>query len=178
MKKLLILITLIVSVYADDDHYKHGKYDKYKRAGVAPVTNQLYINECAACHFAYQPGLLPSNSWKRMMSNLENHFGTDATLLDEDFKAISTYLEDNSAEKAMGYKRSNKIARSMRNNGEIIAISKTPYFIREHREIPKRFIKQKEVKGLFNCIACHTTAQRGIYSERDIKIPNYGRWDD
>ncbi|XOB62185.1 diheme cytochrome c [Campylobacterota bacterium DY0563] len=167
----LILITLFVStVFAD--------WYSFKKAGVMPVKNQLYINECAACHFGYQPGLLPSNSWKKMMSGLENHFGVDATLLEEDFKAISKYLDENSAEKALGYKRSKKIARSMRNDGNIIAISKTPYFIKEHREIPSRFISQKEVKGLFNCTACHTTAQKGIYSERDILIPNYGRWDD
>lgn len=167
----LIFITLLgSSLYAD--------WYSFKKAGVMPVENQLYINECGACHFAYQPGLLPSNSWKKMMSGLENHFGVDATLLDEDFKTISKYLDENSAEKALNYKRSKKIARSMRNNGNIITISKTPYFIKEHREIPSRFINQKEVKGLFNCTACHTTAQKGIYSERDILIPNYGRWDD
>jgi hypothetical protein len=53
-----------------------------------------------------------------------------------------------------------------------------PYFIRKHREIPRRIIKQKEVKTLSNCTACHTTAEKGVYSERAIRIPNYGRWDD
>lgn len=171
--RMMILFTLLISALFADEH----KYS-YKKQGVAPVNNQLYINECAACHFAYQPGLLPSNSWKKMMGNLENHFGVDATLLDEDFKAISKYLNENSAEKAMEYKRSKKIVRSMRDDGTIIAVSKTPYFIKKHREIPSKYINQKKVKGLFNCIACHTTAQKGIYSQRDIIIPNYGRWDD
>jgi len=169
--RLIFLFTIFISTLFAD-------WYSYKKPGVAPVQNKLYINECAACHFAYQPGLLPSNSWKKMMAGLDNHFGVDATLLDEDFKAISKYLDDNSAQKALAYKRSKKIARTMRNDGSIIAISKTPYFIKEHREIPKRFINQKEVKGLFNCTACHTTAQKGIYSERDILIPNYGKWDD
>jgi len=169
--KLLVFITLFISTLFADWH-------GYKKPGVNPVKNQLYINECGACHFPYQPGLLPNNSWKKMMSNLENHFGVDATLLDEDFDKISKYLDENSAEKALNFKRSKKIVRSMKNDGTIIAISKTPYFIRKHDEIPKRLIEQKEVKGLFNCKACHTTAQKGIYSERDILIPNYGRWDD
>lgn len=172
MRTLLLFTLLISALFAEEHNYS------YKKPGVAPVDNKLYVNECAACHFAYQPGLLPSNSWKKMMAGLENHFGVDATLLDEDFKAISKYLNDNSAEKAMEYKRSNKIVRSMRDDGTIIAVSKTPYFIKKHREIPEKYIKQDEVKGLFNCIACHTTAEKGIYSERDIKIPNYGRWDD
>ncbi|QKF83516.1 diheme cytochrome c [Halarcobacter ebronensis] len=170
MKTIFIFILLISSLVASE--YKS------KVAGVAPVNNSLYIKECGACHFAYQPGLLPSNSWKKMMSNLESHFGADATLAQEDFVAISQYLEQNSAEKAYAYKRSYKIANSMRDDGTIIAISKTPYFIKEHKGIPKKYIEQESVKGLFNCIACHTTAQKGIYSERDILIPNYGRWDD
>ncbi|WP_206732078.1 diheme cytochrome c [Halarcobacter ebronensis] len=170
MKTIFISIVFISSLFASE-------YNS-KTPGVAPINNSLYINECAACHFAYQPGLLPSNSWKKLMSNLQNHFGTDATLADEDFIAISKYLEQNSAEKSYNYKRSYKIANSMRDDGTIIAISKTPYFVKEHRGIPKKFIEQEEVKGLFNCKACHTTAQKGIYSERDILIPNYGRWDD
>ena len=39
-----------------------------------------YQQECAACHLAYPPGLLPAASWQRLMSNLPRHFGTDASL--------------------------------------------------------------------------------------------------
>ena len=50
--------------------------------------------------------------------------------------------------------------------------------VQKHREIRKDLITQPDVKGLFNCMACHTTADKGIYSERAINIPNYGRWED
>ena len=50
--------------------------------------------------------------------------------------------------------------------------------VREHREIPKKLILQPEVKSFANCNACHTKAESGSYREREIRIPNYGRWED
>ncbi len=173
MKYLLLVILIFNFMYSDDDYYYGSK------KGVKPVENRLYINECGACHFAYQPGLLTEKSWVKLMSDLDNHFGVDASLLKEDLITLSTYLKNNSAEKNMNYKRSRKIAYSIqRLDAYPIAITKVPYFKKEHNEIPNRLIKQEKVKGLFNCTACHTTAKKGIYSERDILIPNYGRWDD
>ncbi|WP_419766372.1 MAG: diheme cytochrome c [Arcobacter sp.] len=170
--KTVIFLTIISSCIFADSYFFGGK------AGVKPVDTQLYKTECGACHFAYQAGLLPSNSWNKMMNNLENHFNTDATLAKEDFEAIKDYLNKNSAEKAMQYKRSNRIVSSIRNNDIPESISKTPYMIRKHDELRPSMIKQDDVKGLFNCVACHTTANKGIYSERDIRIPNFGRWED
>lgn len=169
MRVLSILTFFSLLLFADSGYYKRG---------VAPVSNELYKNECGACHFDYQAGLLPESSWKKIMANLENHFNTDATLEKEDFKTIMEYLKNNSAEKHMEYKRSNRIVKSIKKGTIPKSISKTPYMIRKHREIRTNLITQEEVKGLFNCTACHTTAQKGIYSERDIKIPNYGRWYD
>ena len=48
---------------------------------------------------------------------------------------------------------------------------------RKHKEIRKDLITQKEVKGLFNCTACHKNAQKGVFSDEDVDIPNYGKWD-
>lgn len=174
MKKLIIASLLLAgSLIADDDYYAMGG-----KRGVALVTDKFYKNECASCHFAYQPGLLPAKSWTKLMGDLGNHFGTDASLESTDNQRILKYLVENSAEKSTQYKRSRKINDSIAENETPIAVTKTRYFIREHRGIPKRLIVQKEVTSLANCMACHTTADKGIYSERDIKIPNYGRWED
>lgn len=173
MKKLLIASLLLAGSLMADDYYGIGG-----KRGVAPVTDAFYKAECASCHFAYQPGLLPEKSWRKLMGDLPNHFGTDASLEPEDNQKILKYLVDNSAEKFTQYKRSRKINDSIAANETPIAVSKTRYFIREHRGIPKRLIEQKEVKSLSNCAACHTTADTGSYSERAIKIPNYGRWED
>ncbi|MBV5278774.1 MAG: cytochrome C, partial [Campylobacteraceae bacterium] len=44
------------------------------------------------------------------------------------------------------------------------------------RKIALKLIEQKEVGTLANCMACHTSANKGNYSERNIVIPNYGSW--
>jgi hypothetical protein len=170
MKYLIFLTIVLNSLFAES--YSSGKTD------VAPVNNQLYIKECGSCHFPYQTGLLPSNSWNKIMANLDKHFGVDATLAPEDFATLSKYLNDNSAEKNMHYKRSNRIVSSLLPGQVADSISTTPYMIKKHKDIRKDLITQPEVKGLFNCVACHTTADKGIYGERDIKIPNFGRWED
>jgi mono/diheme cytochrome c family protein len=169
MKKLFLsTITLATVVFASGSN----------SVGVKPVNNQLYTKECGSCHFDFQPGLLPERSWTKMMNELENHFGTDAILAQEDHDTLVGYLNRNSSDKAMQYKRSRRMTNSIAPYDTPIAITKVPYFIDKHDEVPQRLIVQKEVKSLSNCMACHTTAKKGIYSERAIKIPNYGRWDD
>ena len=170
MKYLIFLALIINSLLASDNF--NTKTD------VAPVNNQLYIKECGSCHFPYQPGLLPSNAWNKMMTNLENHFNSDASLNEANLQTLTKYLNDNSAEKNMQYKRSNRIVSSLAKNQIPDSISTTPYMIKKHEDIRKDLITQNEVKGLFNCIACHKTADKGIYGERDINIPNFGRWKD
>ena len=167
--KYLVFLALIINVLFAEN---------YSAGDVAPVKNDLYIKECGSCHFPYQPGLLPSNAWNKMMANLDNHFNSDATLDDKTFQTLSKYLNDNSAEKNMQYKRSNRIVSSLLPGQVADSISTTPYMVQKHREIRKDLITQPDVKGLFNCMACHTTADKGIYSERAINIPNFGRWED
>lgn len=173
MKKLILISLLLAVSLMAESYYGFGS-----KRGVAPVSDGFYKTECASCHFGYQPGLLPAKSWTKLMGDLSNHFGTDASLEAVDNQRILKYLVENSAEKSTQYKRSKKINDSIAVNETPIAVSKTKYFVRKHREISKRLIVQKEVKSLSNCMACHTTADKGIYSERAIKIPNYGRWED
>lgn len=167
MKSLIVLSMLVSSLFA-----QNGLTD------VALVNNQLYIKECGSCHFAYQPGLLPSSSWNKIMSNLENHYNNDASISSANLQTLTKYLNDNSAEKNMQYKRSNKIVSSLAVGQIPDSISTTPYMIKKHSEIKKSLITQPEVKGLFNCIACHKTADKGNYGERDIIIPHFGKWED
>lgn len=132
-------------------------------SSVPPVDNSLYQKECASCHFGYQPALLNRVSWEKVMENLSNHFGTDASLAQAESKQILNYLVTHAG--------SGKITV----NNHSMQITHSPYFIKEHRKIPEKVITQKEVGSLSNCLACHTTASTGSYSERAIIIPNYGR---
>ncbi len=126
------------------------------RPGVKPVQNDLYAEECGACHFAYQPGLLPEASWDLIMLNLADHFGDNAELETETQTALHNYLVKNAADHAF-HKRSVKIIRSLKGRLAPIQISKLSYIVRKHREIPSRLIKgNADVGSLSNCTACST----------------------
>ena len=160
----------------DDDHdrwensaafvEKRGKISHwfvFRRADVDPVTNEFYRKECGACHFAFQPGLLPSASWEKIMAGLEDHFGDNAMLDETSRKEITAYLVQNAAEFGEG-RKSYKIMRSLGTQVPL-RITEVPYFKREHREVSGRFLKRKGIKTLVNCEACHTSASEGVYDD-------------
>ena len=146
---------------------------------VKAVDNALYKKECASCHFGYQPGLLPSASWQWVMDNLAQHYGTDASLESkEDIVQITQYLLDNASEKAMQYRRSAKLTKSMQPGVLYTSNSQIPYHQKKHRKLKEWMVQQKEVGSIARCAACHTKADYGIYSGDTINIPNYGIWRD
>ncbi len=149
--------------------------------GVATAAdNVLYQEECGACHFAYQPGLLPARSWDRMMSKTElsDHFGEDIAFDDQKIASdLYNYLTVNAADNS-SYKRSRKITRSLGANEAPLRVTDTPYIYRKHREIPDRLVSQPKVGSIANCEACHKSADRGSFDDDNVKIPGYGRWDD
>lgn len=180
MKKILVLccITLfaIQTVQAEE---RGERQSKGARGGmdIPPVNNDLYSKECGSCHFAYQPGLLPSASWKKIMGSLDNHFGDNASLAPQDTDSILKYVTDNSAENA-NTPRAAKIASSV-SGAAPGRITEIPYIVRKHRELsPRTFKENKEVKSFSNCKACHTRAAEGFYSEDQVKIPGNSNWEN
>lgn len=146
--------------------------------GVAPVTNKLYTEECSACHYAYQPGLLPARSWKKIMENLDKHFGENAELSKEDTQTLMQYAMDNAADKSK-HKRSVKINRSIPKGDIPIRITEVRYIKKKHDELSGKHVKNNpKVKSLSNCQACHTKIDSGSFSEKEIRIPGFGRWED
>jgi hypothetical protein len=165
------------SVYGDDDERGFGWF-KQSKLDVAPVANADYRTECGSCHFAYQPGLLPEASWRKMMAGLEDHFGDNAELSAEVNKSILDYLVANSADKS-DYKRSSRIVGSLKEGEVPLRISDTVYFKRKHNEIPARYVADnKDVGSYSKCAACHTRAEAGSYNEHEVEIPGVGRWED
>ncbi|MEJ1355302.1 MAG: diheme cytochrome c [Candidatus Sedimenticola sp. (ex Thyasira tokunagai)] len=177
---MLVLGVGGVAVADDDGDDFFGKFPGYKsvKRGVAPVNNPQYREECGACHFAYQPGLLPARSWRRVMAGLEEHFGENAELPKEDARVLKDYLVKNAAEHS-NYKRSVKIMRTLSSNDAPLRTTDTPYITRKHRGLsPRQVVDNPEVVSISNCDACHTQAVRGSFSERGIDIPGFGRWED
>jgi len=180
MKKLLVLTALLSTaiLFADGNKKSYKKYNL--STNQKSVEAKLYKNECGSCHMAYQAEFLPKRSWTKLMKqkSLEDHFGVDATLDEADRLAIEKFLVKNAGDSKRIYEEFREFMESISKKSTPLKISETPYFKKEHKKIAKKWIKQKEVKSIANCTACHTKAQSGDYDEDNIKIPNYGKWDD
>jgi len=148
-------------------YQNHSDHDE---SYLKPVNNPTYDTVCGECHFVYQPELLPSASWKKILDQLDDHFGEELEINSESEKVISGYLIANSAEKS-----SAKIAiKIMKNIGSQTPqrITEIPYIQKNHHEISQDIIKRKSIGSLSNCSACHTTAKSGVYDDDKVKIPN------
>jgi hypothetical protein len=155
----------------DDDHHEkdrgHSKHSRKRY--LTPVSNQTYKEECGACHFPYQPELLPSGSWEKILAGLEDHFGEVFDLDQESKKIVGEYLRLNAAEQSSA-KRAVKIMRSLGNRTPL-RITEVPYIREKHHEVSPDVLKRKSIGSLSNCSACHTTAEKGIYEDDNVSIP-------
>jgi len=168
-----------ISDWDDDDDHDDNKHRKKNRkrhrdgdhhsSFIKPVNNPTYKEECGDCHFAYQPELLPAVSWTKILTNLDDHFGESIELDDDSRKAISDYLNSNSAEYSSA-KRAVKIMRSLGNQVPL-RITDIPYIREKHHEISPNVLNRESIGSLSNCVACHTTAEKGIYEDDHVKIP-------
>lgn len=122
----------------------------------------LYLKECGSCHAAYPARALGSQSWERIMGQLDKHFGSDASLdSPEDVKALRDYL--------IGQARRRD---TLNAQGEpVLRITETPWFLHEHDEIAQSVWHSDSVKSPSNCGACHQSADQGLFSEHDLKKP-------
>ena len=125
-----------------------------------PTMSEKYRTECASCHLAYPPALLPLASWRRLLGNLDNHYGVDASLEPAEVLEISKWLEPLSGT----YKK-------VREEPADDRITKAAWFVREHRKIDAEVWLRPSVKSAANCAACHTTAEQGNYNDKFVRIP-------
>ena len=119
-----------------------------------------YQQECAACHLAYPPGMLPAPSWNRIMGGLERHYGTDASLDAATVSQIGIWLNAN----AGTYKRVAEAPPEDR-------ITRSVWFERKHRRIDAQVWKHASVKSAANCMACHGGAEKGRFDDDELRFP-------
>ena len=129
------------------------------------------VNECGSCHIAYAPGLLPARSWRKMMAQLEDHFGEDASVGEPVWLALLKDLEDMAADGAFADMRMRRIAASVPVNAAPQRVSETGYFKAMHDAVPRHFWQRQGVGSPGNCGACHPRADEGRFDEREIRLP-------
>ncbi|MES9975140.1 diheme cytochrome c [Candidatus Thiodiazotropha sp. LNASS1] len=166
----------------DDDDWGEQLFRGWFKSANKPNHNQysqLYQEECGSCHFPYQPVFLPAASWRTMMGKLDDHFGENAELSEEDQATLSSYLISNAADR-INREIPKKVMWSLRSSPVPERITETGFFKHEHNEIPYsvRNKNSGEKLSFSNCDSCHKKALQGSYNEHEINIPGIGRWDD
>ncbi len=146
---LIGAVGLASAALADDDR-------RAPRVPLAPA----YQQECAACHIAYPPGMLPAASWRRIVDTLPHHYGTDASLDPATAKELSAWLSVNAGAGRRG-----------REQPPEDRITRSAWFAREHDEVSAAIWMRPAVKSAANCAACHTQADQGDFNEHNIRIP-------
>jgi len=101
------------------------------------ITDEITAKECGDCHMVYGPEALPQGSWRKIMGDLPNHFGEDASLDEPTRKHIENYL----------------LSGASSGDGPL-RITEQPWFAREHRGEVSRSSVQR-AKSMANCSACH-----------------------
>jgi mono/diheme cytochrome c family protein len=166
----------------DDERWGESILRKWSKADSRMKNtqySQLYQEECGSCHFPFQPVFLPADSWQTMMASLDDHFGENAELTEEDHGNLLNYLVSNAADK-VNREIPNKVMWSLRYTPSPQRITETAFFRHEHNEIPPAVMNKKggDTLSFSNCDSCHKRALQGSYDEREIDIPGIGRWDD
>jgi hypothetical protein len=121
--------------------------------------------ECGACHIAYPARFLSAGDWQKLMASLDRHFGDNASIDAATSQDILHYL-------------SRHAGHGSRHSAKTLRISDTPWFNREHREIPANAWSSPSVKSASNCTACHVDAARGDWSERGVLLPPGVKMED
>lgn len=119
-----------------------------------------YGQECAACHMAYPPSLLPAASWQRLMRGLDQHYGTNASLDEATVITIGNWLTSHAA----GGKRAVEPPQDR--------ITQSQWFVRKHRQFNAADWAHPQIKTASNCVACHAGAERGNFEEDEVRLPD------
>ena len=120
-----------------------------------------YHQECAACHLAYPPGMLPAASWKRILTGLDHHYGTNASVDSATVVELSHWLQSN----ARSYKR-------VTEEPPQDCITQSTWFVRKHQQIDTPVWRLPSVRTAANCAACHSRADKGVFDDDHLLYPN------
>ncbi len=163
MKTSLFLVSAIsllsAAAFGATDIDKYGGENRGKP--LLPVqSDTLWQKECGSCHIAYSPGLLPAESWRKVMANLASHFGSDASLTAQENHAITDFLVANASNRWRAPTAPDRI-------------TETAWFQRKHdsHEVRPEIWLRAAVKSRANCAACHPGAENGDFEESRIRIP-------
>jgi len=131
----------------------------------APIKDQKITAACGECHMTFSPQMLPQASWKKIIGDLSDHFGEDASLdADTQTYVLNYHLNDSADVKST--RAAKKWMNKVDMNNPPARIITAPRFVKKHSD--KEFTRmwdRKKVKSKADCVTCHKDAQRGIFED-------------
>lgn len=140
-KPKILMKWIIFFVMAISSSVASAKYDWAVRGH-----DEVWRQECSACHMAYLPKWLSADNWRKIMQGLDRHFGSNASLGTREREEITSYLVSHAALDSDGNYSS-----------ETLRITDTPWWSR-HGPNAARFWVKGLVGNAANCTACHKGA--------------------
>ena len=134
------------------------------------LVHKNWQQECASCHIAYAPALLPKASWRRLMGGLDQHFGENASLDPATQADILRFLEANAADSGTS-RMGSRVMQGVNPNEAPLRITETRWFVRKHDEVSAATWSRKSIGSAANCAACHRQAEQGVFDEDTVRIP-------
>jgi hypothetical protein len=159
MNRLILVSAVILIIAAQALRADEG-------VRVPPIDHAATLKECGACHLAFPPQMLPARSWDKLMSDLADHFGEDASLEQAVRDDIASYLAMNAAD-APTSRGGGRFLKGLADEAVPLRITETPYWKAEHDEIGEQRYNDPKIKSKANCTACHRTADKGEFLEED-----------
>ena len=140
-------------------------------ARFAMPRDPMFVKECGSCHTAYAPGLLTAAEWQRVMGDLQNHYGDDASLGEPARLGILRWVVDGAADGLEATRLMRRIAEAAKHSKTMPRITESGLFRYQHDEIPAYVWQRQSIWRKSNCGACHIRANAGFYDESEIKVP-------
>lgn len=153
MRRIIFIATLIVAANA-------------AQAETFPViSDQIVVKECGECHMAYPPETMTRSVWRKIIGDLSNHFGEDASLDAASVQHILAYHEANASDVS-----DSRAAMKWTSDVLFSRLTEGPRFIEKHGNCAPEIWTDPKVKSKSNCQACHKTMQTDGNTDADISF--------
>ncbi|MCP4933024.1 MAG: cytochrome C [bacterium] len=136
-----------------------------KAESFPPIKNQTVKTECGECHMAFFPEMLPRKSWVKILNDLGNHYGEDASIDPAPLKEIIAFHTSRASD-VLKSRGARKWREGLKKDEAPDRITTAPRFIRKHKENDyKRMWTKFKVTSNADCVACHKDANKGLFDD-------------
>jgi len=118
------------------------------------IKDQTVISACGECHMVFPPETLSKGAWTKIIGDLSNHFGEDASMDAATAASVLSYHLKNSNDVT-----NVRASKKWRTNPAVSRIIDAPRFLAKHRGCEAAFAHEL-VKTKANCVACHANLQK------------------